>query len=686
MPAGPFLSSGYPEPHTRGDDVLKYSIELHFTTVKAFLCASASLWSTPIYCNCRYHQKPEKVFALPIIRPPVFILETTTGQIRQGEAGLQQEHYRGNLPFGGGGLLIPYAILAGKLPHNILFPFHAAMSKSIHRAFCIYVAAAAAAPLSIYGEDVPVAANNQPGLAQATHVQNPGAPYGHHHTPADPSTALPNVPMHAPYGYVAHDPSLPPNSMMATPKQFALWEQSSGSIELLTHSWQPPLTQENLSHWDVAMSTVPSEEHVVLMPGDANRTGQFWHRNAIPAVHFEVQFGFGVSGKDQGVHEAAGGLPSGVNIPDGFAFWYVYEPYASVYPRSPEAQATWNLVGYKSNPKGFGVIFKVLDRNGHVKPSISCVHNTEDGRALAEEIPTPSAFFYQYRNQAAPVLFRVIVSHQGVVAQIRQSITSPWITACSLDHVLLHPHGFIGFTGHNRPAAGQVQQVAGQEHHQQASAQQQGGDQVLIYFVKLWSLDSMASSRHDQVSQHPVVPAQVHHMPNDPHAQHAHVEHYGGIPDPIHTPPHMHPTHTIAEQTMLRMLTSLGNQISMLSVEVSDLRHDVRKLWDEDGPDAVKSLKSELTGFKDLFKRHSHQHTSALHTIHKHVETKSGTAKDGHSPILSRLTDLSSQLEKDIALKHAHSFLLSVAALVLVVLFAFCSWKKLRAIEKKHML
>lgn len=121
------------------------------------------------------------------------------------------------------------------------------MSKYFHRAFCIYAAAAAAVPLSIYGEDVPVAANSQPGLAEATHSQTPSAPYGHHHTLADPSAAIAAVPMHAPHGYVAHNPSHPPHGMMETPKQFALWEQYSGSIELLTHSWQPPLTQENLS-------------------------------------------------------------------------------------------------------------------------------------------------------------------------------------------------------------------------------------------------------------------------------------------------------------------------------------------------------------------------------------------------------------------------------------------------------
>lgn len=71
---------------------------------------------------------------------------------------------------------------------------------------------------------------------------------------------------------------------------------------------------------------------------------------------------------------------------------------------------------------------------------------------------------------------------------------------------------------------------------------------------------------------------------------------------------------------------------------------------------------------------------------HTFIPLYSGSAHDRDSPILSRLTDLSSQLEKDIAVKHASAFLLAMAALVLVVLFALCSWRKFRAIEKKHML
>ncbi|KAL8435318.1 hypothetical protein ACSSS7_002571 [Eimeria intestinalis] len=417
------------------------------------------------------------------------------------------------------------------------------MQKYIRRTLCIYATAVAVVPLTVSGTEVhvPPSAPPHPTLPQDPHWQAGGAGgYAHHHQPAPyASGAIPAAHPHAPHGYVAHDPAAPhppPNAAPkdATsdhhppPKHYPLWERSTGAVELTNHSWQPPLAQEHLSHWDVAMSTVPSGDHVLLLPGDANRTGQFWHRNAIPSSHFEVQFGFGVFGKDQGISEAAGGVNNGVGIPEGFAFWYVYEPYAHVYPRSAEEQASWNLIGYKSNPKGLGVVFKAMDRAGHINPSISCIHNTEDGKSLQEEIPSSSALFYQYRNHSSPVLFRVIVDSHGVVAQIRESVTSAWVTACTLEHVILRPHGFIGFTAYNRPADGQQAGAQEHQHQQQAPAQARSGDQVLLYFVKAWSLDPLP---HGQQG-HPQVPSQSAHHAYDPHvhadqhAQHAHAGHY----------------------------------------------------------------------------------------------------------------------------------------------------------------
>ncbi|CDJ48166.1 lectin-domain protein, putative [Eimeria brunetti] len=555
------------------------------------------------------------------------------------------------------------------------------MARYVRKTFCAYAAAAALLPLSARGQDVPVHHNAQPGLAQAPPVPPAdSAAYGYHHPPPDHSAQHHPPPVHSSHGYGAHDHSPPPHShdtvaIGSHPNTYALWEQSSGTTELLTHSWKPPLTQENLGYWDVAMSTVPSEDHIVLMPADANRTGQFWQRTAVPAVHFEVQFGFGVFGKDPATQGNSGGATNSDSHPDGFAFWYVYEPYANVYPRTPEEQASWSLVGYKSNPKGFGVIFKAVDQTGNINPSISCVHNTDDSRDFSKEIPSSSAFFYQFRNKPTPVLFRVIVGNQGVVAQIRESVTSAWVTACSLEHVHLHSHGFIGFTGHNKPGVGQ-----GQPAHPPP------GDQVVLHFVKVWSLDPLPPHHNTPGSSHSVHPPDATQVATDAHAHSAHAEQYGIYPGHAHAATYLATSHSQTDPTVLQMLTSLGSQMNMLSAEVNDLRQDLRKLWGDDGPEAVKSLKSELTGFKDLFKRHSQQHTSALHNIHKQVEIKSSASHEGESPILSRLTDLSSQLEKDIAVKHASVFLLALAALLLVVLFALCSWRKFRAIEKKHML
>ncbi|XP_026191107.1 uncharacterized protein LOC34620262 [Cyclospora cayetanensis] len=559
------------------------------------------------------------------------------------------------------------------------------MSRYIHRALCAFAAAAIISPLSTCGHDAPVPHSAQPGVEQSPQMPNAGTvPYGHHypHPPAsDPSAAYPHPPStHEPHGYGDPHHPLPPNNhenaaSAPPPPQYALWEQSSGTTELLTHSWHPPLTAENLSQWDVAMATVPSGEHLVLLPGDANRTGQFWHRNAIPAMQFEVQFGFGVFGKDNQTQETAEAVAHHSDgQPEGFAFWYVYESYTSVYPRSPEEQTSWSLIGYKNNPKGLGVVFKSVDRDGRLNPSISCIHNTADGRELAKELPTSSAFFYQYRNKTAPVLFRVIVGDQGVVAQIRESVTSAWATACSLDHVRLHPHGFIGFTGHNRPA--------GQVPH----AHQHPGDQVVLYFVKTWSMEPLAPTQHTATPQLAAYSSDEKHVATEADAHLPHNEQYGIYSDFSHPSSYAPPSHNNADQTVMGLLQSIGNQISMLSMEVDELRQDLRKHWGDEGPEAVKSLKSELTGFKDLFKRHSQQHSSALNTIHKHVETKASSAKDGDSSIISRLTDLSSQIEKDVTMRYANSFLLSMAALVLVILFALCSWRKFHDIEKKHML
>ncbi|KAL8437344.1 hypothetical protein Efla_004302 [Eimeria flavescens] len=308
------------------------------------------------------------------------------------------------------------------------------MYKYVRRTFCLYAAAAAVMPLSTRGNDgaVPAQPAPPPPPHHDAHWHAGGAAvYGQHHQPSPygPGAIPPPHPQthHHPYAAPPPPPPMPHQQTAdhkeaatataaaaghATGKHLTLWEQSAGTFDLPTHSWQPPLSHEHLSHWDVAMSTIPLEGHVLLVPGEANRTGQLWHRNALPSEQFEIQFGFGVFNKEQQAHAAAASNHSA----DGFAFWYVYEPYANVYPRSPDEQAAWNLMGYKRNPKGLGIIFKSTDKDGNTNPSISCIHNTEDEKQLGEEIPSSNALFYQYRNLNSvrkDKTNKVIINHQG---------------------------------------------------------------------------------------------------------------------------------------------------------------------------------------------------------------------------------------------------------------------------------
>lgn len=127
------------------------------------------------------------------------------------------------------------------------------MSGHIHRAIRALIAATALVPQCIYGEDVPVA-SPQPHVAHAAHWQAAAAAaYSQIHASQNghAHAGMPAVPVHSPTANIAHDPSQQPHDTHGAPipsihKQYPLWEQSSGAQELTSHSWQPPLAQENL--------------------------------------------------------------------------------------------------------------------------------------------------------------------------------------------------------------------------------------------------------------------------------------------------------------------------------------------------------------------------------------------------------------------------------------------------------
>lgn len=502
-----------------------------------------------------------------------------------------------------------------------------------------------------------------------------------------------------------------------------LWQETVGSVELPRHSWAAPLDFESIQgDWDIAMATVPAERYLVLTPAVANRTGQFWHRQPLKTTNFEVQFGFGVYGDDkayvdfakanarrqtaQSPQDAAGSSAGPVLIgkPEGFAFWYVYDEYAKVFPKSPEEEKDWTLMGYKNRPRGLGVFFKMFDRYGQLRPSISVFYNEHGTRALdpLREIPLPAGVFYRYRNLPEPAVFKLAAGPAGVVGEIRTSSRGPWLTCFHLKDVRLNPGGFIGFTAYNGPEAASLLPTAGRD-------EKPGGgiaDLVVLYFVKLWNLDLSVRGEDDAA-----VAQELSDVPVDDMLKfHSFHKDDKALADALKQLTRMMYKHiaeqTPREQAMQRTINSLLGQVTRLSTELRDMKKDILTHLQKATPGAgskvggsgdakagagtehaLHTVRTELHGLKNLLAQHSQIHRDSLHTLQQKVEAARATGSAGAvAPELRELANRARELEATIAAKEHFSFFMTVGMILVLLAFAVFVWKRFRDMEKKHLL
>ncbi|PFH37917.1 lectin family protein [Besnoitia besnoiti] len=505
-----------------------------------------------------------------------------------------------------------------------------------------------------------------------------------------------------------------------------LWHETVGSVELPRHSWVAPLNAENsLGEWDLAMATVPAERYVVLTPAVANRTGQFWHRQALLTSNFEVQFGFSVYGDDKAYSDAANsrsaaqradkqstganGAPLRVGKPEGFAFWYVYEAYAQAFPRTLEEEQEWKLFGYKNRPKGLGVFFKVFDRAGYVRPSISVYYNEQGSRALdpVREIPLPAGIFYRYRNLPEPVVFKLAAGPAGIVGEVRATSGGAWLTCFHLKDVRLKSNGFIGFTAYNGPEAASL--VPPVESPDAAARPQPGGgvaDLVVLYFVKVWNLDLSVRGESDELLAQEMSDVPV----DDLLKGHSVRKDEKALTEALKQLARMMYKHIAEqsprEQAMQRTINALGAQVTRLAADVREMKKEIlghiQKAganWASGGAaageakdagagteEALHTVRTELHGLKNLLAQHSQIHRDSIHTLQQKVEAARAAPTSGVAPELRELATRARNLEATIAAKEHFSFFMTIGMILVLLAFAFFVWKRFRDMEKKHLL
>ncbi|KAJ1604887.1 ERGIC-53-like mannose binding lectin [Cryptosporidium canis] len=450
-------------------------------------------------------------------------------------------------------------------------------------------------------------------------------------------------------GFAHNDPA-----SAAHPSHDSIKQQKVDRIVMMRHSFESPLTLDTtLSEWDLAMATIPVKKSVVLVPGVKNRTGQFWNKSPLNTSHFEISFTFEVVG-----------VPNNPQDGEGFAFWFVSEAYGSVYPKSNEDLESWNLLGYKNNPKGLGVVFSFLDRNNKKNPSISLlVSEGEKTFSSHTDIPTHLGVYYNFVNPDGPVTFKLHVSPEsGVLGQIRTSPTSKWIDCFKLDaHSIpssIKKGGFIGFSSYTGPEVANHPKTA---------------DRISIISLNVHNLDlNRAGEELPDALKHESSSEQVEvtdllrdtHVHGDKDVAEA-LKAFSQIL-------YKHITEaTPREQAIHRTLNSLLTQVQKLTTEVKEMQRILLANSGTNHSETLNTVQTELVGLRTLFDRHSKHQTNTLIGLEDTLKSKE---------------DVASQVHKAIKSQSSTTSIVSIVLIVIILVFGLVVWKKVKDIEKKHLL
>ncbi|KAL7068578.1 legume-like lectin family protein [Cryptosporidium serpentis] len=451
-------------------------------------------------------------------------------------------------------------------------------------------------------------------------------------------------------------------SSAANPSHDHIKQEKVERIEMMRHSFESPLTLDTtLAEWDLAMATVPVKKSVVLVPGVAARTGQFWHKSPIKTPHFEITFTFEVIKSEDKSSQA-----------EGFALWFVEEAYGTIYPKTNDDLLNWNLLGYKNNPKGIGVLFAFLDRNNKRNPSISLL--LSDGTksfSFVSDIPTSMGVYYNFCNSKEPISFRLYVSPvDGIIGQVRSSPTSRWIDCFKAGSKSIPQNlsqgGYIGFSAYS-----------GIERND-SDAQSKSADRISIFGVHVYNYDlSKAGEELDDTfkSSGASSSSGSHSVEITDLLRDVHVKGDKDVAEALKAFSQILYKHiteaTPREQAIHRTLNTVLTQTQKLIIDIKEIQRQINYHFGSNHSEALSTVKSELVGLKTLFDRHSKYQTSTLIELEDSLKSK---------------TDATAEVHKAIQSHYSTSSIISFLLIFIIISFGLIVWKKVKDIEKKHLL
>lgn len=457
------------------------------------------------------------------------------------------------------------------------------------------------------------------------------------------------------------------------------------------HSFNSPFTVDDLSKgWILNYSTASTNKYLVLIPNVYNRRGFLYHRKPILSDTINIEFSFHIRKqvykehidesyyKNEQVKEAI--YKNSTEEKDkinGFAFWLLPNEFSFPSVNSHEGvqleEGEFGLYGYKNNFNGIGVGFQLrgndLAISGFInngKKNINMKENTTKSYNLS--LLTMDDLIYvkltTQKNEMRVYLFNARNNSYIHSLTVKKQIPK---------------ENYIGFSAFNYKENEQMTNT---------NVEKYVPTFVGITHVSISSSDLFSDTEQGEYSGHETdsvvgnVEENIKNHPSDSlnGMDYSHFNQVEALKSLTDTLNKFMSYQKSSEKKIQQSLNMLHESLLFLQAEIKQVKKNVVSKA-EDPKHFQKIFTTELSGLKSLFHSHA-QHSK------KNIEdiTDRLTKRINENQELKLLAEKAQKLETIINKGNNTSYIFSFAFAVLIILTLILIYKKIRDVEKKHIL
>lgn len=485
--------------------------------------------------------------------------------------------------------------------------------------------------------------------------------------------------------------------------------QNAKKNMLASHSFKSPFSANDLKNgWNLNFSTTSTSEYLVLIPNVYNRRGLLFHEKPILSNNIQIEFNFHLNQeikrepinekyyKDSDVELATykTDTPEKKKF-NGFALWLLEKEFVSTTLSEEHVfeEKDFIFYGYKKDFYGIGIFFQLLkgellvsalSNNGNVKANLNNAYSKSHN--------------FNLLNYNGLVTVRINTGPNGISVHFYDYKKSVYIQSLALNKKVSRKN-YIGFSAFN---FNEDRNIAVNDRNKYLPTFV-GIKQIAVYNndkIEETSTDSVTNekeikestkhaTRSDTTLPSNDLENSVETLLNDIHIE-------SSIGSGNNNDPQNPQTETLKslirilhkflinqssnEKKLLQHINIIQQKLNNMQIELKDFKkYFVSKT--EEPHNLQKLFTSELSGLKNLFHSHTQSHKKNIEDISKKLSQK---LED--NPDLKILAKKAEKLENIINKGNSTTYLFYVLFTFLVITTLFLIYKKIRDVEKKHIL